>query len=46
LRMGKKIEGKKEIEASVRMSSARRDKRQKELEADPVPSPELTRDPK
>lgn len=44
VRMGKKIEAKKEIEMSVHMSSARRDKRQRELEAEPIPSPELTHD--
>lgn len=46
IHMGKTAEGKKEIETSVRMSSARRDRRQKELEAEPVPSPELTQDAK
>ena len=42
--MGRKAEGKKELETSVRMSGAQRDQRQKELEGDPVPSPELTQD--
>jgi len=46
IRMGKTAEGKREIETSVRMSSARRDRRQKELETGPVPSPELTQDAK
>ena len=46
IRQGRTAEGKKELDTSVRMSSARRDKRQKELEGLPIPSPELTREPK
>lgn len=42
--MGRKVEGKKELEAAVQLSGAQRDKRQKELEGTSVPSPELTRD--
>ena len=41
--MGRKAEGKKELDASVQMSAAQRDKRQEELEGT-VPSPELTQD--
>ena len=47
LRMGRKAEGKKEIDTSVAMSSARREKRQKELEErEPAPTPELTQETK
>jgi tetratricopeptide (TPR) repeat protein len=42
--MGRKVEGKKELEASVQMSGAQRDQRQKELEGTSIPSPELTQD--
>jgi hypothetical protein len=42
--MGRKAEGKKELEASVQLSGAQRDKRQQELESATVPSPELTQD--
>jgi hypothetical protein len=38
--MGHKEEGKKELDTSVAMSSARRDQRQKELEGDRIPNPE------
>jgi tetratricopeptide (TPR) repeat protein len=44
LRQGRTSEGKKELDTSVRMSSAKRDQRQKELEGGSVPSPELTRE--
>ena len=40
LKMGRKEEGKKELDTSVAMSSARRDQRQKELEGDAIPNPE------
>jgi len=40
LKLGRKEEGRKELETSVRMSSARRDQRQKELEGDSIPDPE------
>jgi tetratricopeptide (TPR) repeat protein len=40
LKMGHKEEGKKELDTSVAMSSARRDQRQKELEGDRIPNPE------
>jgi tetratricopeptide (TPR) repeat protein len=46
IRMGRKDEGKKEIDTSVQMSSARRDKREKELEGGSLPSPELTQESK
>jgi len=41
LKMGRKEEGKKELDASVAMSSAHRDQRQKELEGEAIPNPEL-----
>jgi Flp pilus assembly protein TadD len=41
LKMGRKEEGKKELDASVAMSSAHRDQRQKELEGGGIPNPEL-----
>jgi Tfp pilus assembly protein PilF len=44
LRQGRTAEGKKELDTSIRMSSAKRDQRQKELEGGSVPSPELTRE--
>ena len=44
VKTGRKEEGKKELELSVQMSSARRNKREKELENGPLPSPELTRE--
>jgi tetratricopeptide (TPR) repeat protein len=44
LRQGRTAEAKKELDTSVRMSSARRDQRQKELEGGTIPSPELTRE--
>jgi hypothetical protein len=40
--MGRKDEGKQELDASVRISSARREQRRQELEGEPIPSPELT----
>jgi tetratricopeptide (TPR) repeat protein len=40
LKMGRKEEGKKELDTSVAMSSARRDQRQKELEGEAIPNPE------
>jgi tetratricopeptide (TPR) repeat protein len=46
IHIGRKAEGKKEIETSVRMSSAQRDRRQRELENGSVPSPELIQEPK
>lgn len=46
LRMGRKVEAKKEMDTSVQMSSARRDKREKELEGESLPSPELTQEQK
>jgi hypothetical protein len=44
--MGRKTEGKNEIDLSVQMSSARRDKREKELEGESLPSPEITQERK
>ena len=44
--MGRKVEGKKELDISVQMSSAQRDRRQKELESSSVPNPELLQEPK
>jgi Tfp pilus assembly protein PilF len=44
LRQGRTAEGRKELDTSVRMSSAKRDQRQKELEGGSIPSPELTRE--
>jgi Tfp pilus assembly protein PilF len=44
--MGRKVEGKKELDLSVQMSSAQRDQRQKELEPASVPNPELLQEPK
>ena len=41
LKMGRKEEGKRELDTSVAMSSARRDERQRELEGAPIPNPEL-----
>jgi tetratricopeptide (TPR) repeat protein len=46
VRMGRKEEARKELDTSVRISSARRDQRQKELEGEPIPNPELTREAK
>jgi Flp pilus assembly protein TadD len=42
LKIGHQEEGKKELATSVAMSSARRDQRQKELEGDAIPNPELS----
>jgi len=44
LRMGRKEEGKKELEASVRIDNERRAERQKQVETGTVPSPELLQD--
>ena len=41
LKMGRKDEGKKELDTAVAMSSAHRDQRQKELEGEAIPNPEL-----
>jgi len=41
LKMGRKEEGKKELDTAVAMSSAHRDQRQKELEGGGIPNPEL-----
>jgi tetratricopeptide (TPR) repeat protein len=44
LHMGRKTEGTKELEASVRMDNERRAARQKQVEGGAVPSPELLQD--
>ncbi len=44
IHLGRKEEGKKELEASVRMENERRAERQKQLESGTVPSPELMQD--
>jgi len=41
LRLGRAIEGKKELEASVRIDNERRAQRQKQVESGNVPAPEL-----
>jgi tetratricopeptide (TPR) repeat protein len=41
LKMGRKDEGKKELDTSVAMSSAQRDQRQRELEGESIPNPEM-----
>ena len=41
LHMGRKEEGKKELETSVRIDNERRAERQKQVETGTVPSPEL-----
>ena len=42
--MGRKDEGKKELETSVRIDNERRAERQKQVETGTVPSPELLQD--
>jgi len=44
IHMGRKEEGKKELEASVRIDNEHRAERQKQVESGTVPSPELLRD--
>ena len=44
LRMGRKEEGKKEMETSIRMDNERRAEREKQVESGTLPSPELTED--
>jgi tetratricopeptide (TPR) repeat protein len=44
IHMGRKEEGKKELETSVRIDNERRAARQKQVEAGVVPSPELLQD--
>jgi tetratricopeptide (TPR) repeat protein len=44
LRLGRKEEGRKELEASVRIDNERRAQRQKQVESGNVPSPELLGD--
>lgn len=45
IHLGRKEEGKKELEAAVRMDNERRAERQKQMETGTVPSPELLQDP-
>jgi tetratricopeptide (TPR) repeat protein len=45
IKMGRPEEGKKELQTSVAMSSASREKREKELEGEPVPNREKPQDP-
>jgi tetratricopeptide (TPR) repeat protein len=44
IHMGRKEEGKKELEASVRIDNERRAERQKQTENGTLPSPELLQD--
>jgi tetratricopeptide (TPR) repeat protein len=44
LHMGRKEEGRKELETSVRIDNERRAERQKQVETGTVPSPELLQD--
>jgi tetratricopeptide (TPR) repeat protein len=43
VKMGRREEGRKELAAATAILNTNRSQRQKELEAEPVPSPELTR---
>jgi tetratricopeptide (TPR) repeat protein len=44
IHLGRKVEGRKELEASVRIDNERRAERQKQVESGIVPSPELLQD--
>ena len=44
IHLGRKEEGKKELETSVRIDNQRRDEREKQVESGTVPSPELLQD--
>jgi tetratricopeptide (TPR) repeat protein len=44
IRLGRREEGKKELETSVRIDNQRRDEREKQVEGGTVPSPELLQD--
>jgi tetratricopeptide (TPR) repeat protein len=44
MHLGRKVEGKKELEASIRIDNERRAEREKQVENGTVPSPELLRD--
>jgi len=44
IHMGRKAEGKRELETSVRIDNQRRDQRQQQVESGVVPSPELLQD--
>jgi len=43
--MGRKEEGKKELETAIRLDNERRAAREQQLEKAIVPSPELTQEP-
>ena len=45
LRLGRKAEAKKELEAALRIDKERRSAREKQMDAGTVPSPELLQDP-
>jgi len=45
LQLGRKEEGKKELEAAVNIDNERRTERQKQLDTETVPSPELLQEP-
>jgi tetratricopeptide (TPR) repeat protein len=45
LRMGREKEGREELAAATKMLNDQREARHKELEGDPVPSPELAKEP-
>jgi tetratricopeptide (TPR) repeat protein len=44
IRLGRKEEGRKELETSVRIDNQRRDEREKQVEEGTIPSPELLQD--
>jgi tetratricopeptide (TPR) repeat protein len=46
IKIGRLEEGRKELQTSVAMSSASREKREKEMEGEAIPNPEIRRDPK
>ena len=45
LRLGRQQEGRAELDAATRLLNASRAQRQKELGTEPLPNPELTREP-
>ena len=45
LRLGRTKEGREELDAATRMLNASRTERQKQLGSEPLPNPELTREP-
>jgi tetratricopeptide (TPR) repeat protein len=44
IRLGRKEEGKKELQTSIRIDNQRREERQKQVEGGTIPSPELVQD--